>query len=380
MTPDVDVPVLTDGVVSLRARHRDDIDAITRMARDPDSQAWTTVPAPYSRSDSEQYVDEISPVGWRDQTSYGWAIDAPDDGGRPRFAGNVDIRAGARPDVGFMLHPWARGRGVMTRAVRLATRWAFDVVGMPVVHWETYVGNLASWRVAWACGFSFHGEVPAYSPQRGRLRDAWLGTLRPTDDGQPRTTWWEVPVLDGERVRLRPHRDDDVARIVQSCTDPATRHWLPGLPSPYGVDDARAFITGCRLQAAIGQKVCWVVADRESDLMLADVGLFGLADARCPGSAEMGYGAHPDARGRGVMSEAVELALAHAYASRDDGGLGRHRVQLGASWNNTASRRVAERAGFTQVGHFRLDGVVGVDADQVLEDGAWYDRLATDRP
>ncbi|MBA3720611.1 MAG: GNAT family N-acetyltransferase, partial [Nocardioidaceae bacterium] len=63
-----------------------------------------------------------------------------------------------------------------------------------------------------------------------------------------------------------------------------------------------------------------------------------------------------------------------------EGGLGRHRVQLGASWNNAASRGVAERAGFRQVGHFRLDGVVGADPDErVLEDGAWYDLIAADR-
>ncbi|MBA2738372.1 MAG: GNAT family N-acetyltransferase [Nocardioidaceae bacterium] len=380
MPPAVDVPVLTDDLVTLRARRIDDVDEVTRMTRDAESRRWTTVPDPYTTLDAEQFITEMTPAGWRDQTAYGWAIEAPDDDGVVRFAGHIDIRAGTRPDVGFMLHPWARGRGVMARALRLATRWSFDVIAMPVVHWETYVGNLGSWRVAWACGFTFHGEVPAYAPQRGELRDAWLGSLRPGDDGRPRTTWWDTPILDGTTVRLRPHIDADLPRMVQACSDPVTRHWLPSMPHPYTAEDARAFVTKCRLQASLGQRIGWAVADRATDRLLGDIGLFRLDDAQCPGSAEMGYLAHPDARGRGVVGEAVDLALAHAFRPTADGGLGRHRVQLGASWRNAASRRVAERAGFSQVGRFRLDRVVGAsEEERALEDCAWYDLLATDR-
>ena len=379
-TDDVDVPALSDGVVTLRARRLDDVDAMTDMCRDSEFARWTTVPTPYEREDAVRFVTEMTPAGWWDQTDYGWAIEAPADSGPPRFAGNISVRTKPRPDIGFGLHPWARGRGVMTRAVRLATRWCFDVVGMPVVHWETHRGNLGSWRVAWACGFTFHGEVPSYSPQRGELRDAWLGMLSATDDRAPRTTWWEVPVLDNDRVRLRPHTAADMPRIVEACSDPTTRHWLSHLPDPYTIEDAHRFVQQCRLQESLGTALTWAVADRETDQLLADVGFFRLADKMCPGSAEIGFWAHPDARGQGLVGEAVRLALGHAFRPEAEGGLGRHRVQLGASWNNAASRRVAERAGFRQVGHFRLDGVVGADPDErVLEDGAWYDLLATDR-
>jgi len=378
---DVAVPVLSDGVVTLRARALDDVDAMIEMCRDPELVRWTTVPSPYVRGDAERFVTEITPAGWREQREYGWAVDAADDTGQPRFAGNVDVRVGGdRPDVGYALHPWARGRGVMTRALRLATRWAFDVVGVPVLHWYTFVGNLASWRVAWACGFEFRGEVPAFLPHRGDLRDAWLGTLRPQDDGQPRTTWWDVPVLEGARVRLRPYADTDLTRIVETDSDPVLRHWLPTRPAPYTLDNARTFVQQARLEASLGRRVSWAVADRDGDRLLADVGLFRLADPMCPTGCEIGYWAHPDARGRGVVGEAVDLALAHAFRPREEGGLGRHRVQLGASWDNAASRRVAERAGFTQVGRFRLDGIVGAGPDdRRLDDGAWYDLLATDR-
>ncbi len=371
----VEVPVLSDGVVTLREHLPADVDAVTQMCRDPEFARWTTVPVPYERGMAEQFIGEVVPGAWRDQTSFCWAIEAADDEARARFAGNLDVRTRPRPDIGYGLHPWARGRGVMARAVRLATRWAFDIAGLPVMHWECHAGNLDSWRVAWACGFSFEGTASAYSPQRGELRDAWLGILRAGDEQRPQTRWLETPTLEGERVRLRPYTDVDLPRMVEACRDPRTRHWLPTLPDPYTLESARAFVGRCRLDASLGKRVGWAVADRDSDLFVADIGIFDLSREMCPGSGEIGYLTHPSARGRGVMTEAVRLAREHAFAPAEEGGLGCHRLQLGASWGNAASRHVAERAGFRQAGHFRLDGRLG---DGTYQDGAWYDLLADD--
>lgn len=95
----------------------------------------------------------------------------------------------------------------------------------------------------------------------------------------PRTTWWPVPELVGERVRLRPHTDADLPRIAEACGDPRSRH----------------------------------------------------------------------------------------------------RLQIGASRDNAASRHVAERAGFTLVGEVHQDAVVGVGADRTLDDGVWYELLTSRR-
>ena len=255
MSNDPKVPVLTDGVVTLRAHTTDDVDAVTEMCRDPEFGRWTTVPMPYERDNAVRFVTEIVPAGWREHTSFGWAIEASDDDGRSRFAGNVDLRTDPRPDIGFGLHPWARGRGVMARAVRLATRWGFDTLGMPLVHWECHTGNFASWRVAWSCGFAFQATIPGYSPQRGELRDAWLAVLRADDEQVPRTRWLPVPVLEGARVRLRAHTEADygahrgglqrsgdpllaagVARPVHAGHGPRLRAVLParGVAGPEG--------------------------------------------------------------------------------------------------------------------------------------------------
>jgi RimJ/RimL family protein N-acetyltransferase len=95
-----------------------------------------------------------------------------------------------------------------------------------------------------------------------------------------------------------------------------------------------------------------------------------------PTGGEIGYWAHPDARGRGVVGEAVDLVVAHAFTPADEGGLGRNRLQIGSSRDNRASRRVAEQAGFALVGEVHQDGVVGIGADRTLDDGVWYELLA----
>lgn len=365
-------PTLTDGVVTLRAHAPADVAALLDLARDPETVRWTRIPHPYGTADARRWIEETVPAGWRDGTAARWVVEA--DG---RFAGNVDVHPGSPPFVGFALVPAARGRGIMSRAVRLAARWGFEEAGLPVLHWWAQVGNLASWRVAHACGFTFEGARRQALPRRDGLADGWFASLTPDEDMTPRTRWWPVPELVGERVRLRPHTEADLPRIVEACSDPRTRHWMPTLPHPYTEDHARDFVLGSRLAESLGQKVTWAVADPRDDRLLANVSVFRLDDPMNPTGGEIGYWAHPDARGRGIVGEAVELVVAHAFAPITAGGLGRHRLQIGASRDNTASRYVAERAGFTLVGELRQDAVVGVEP--TLDDGVWYELLTPRR-
>jgi RimJ/RimL family protein N-acetyltransferase len=369
-----DVPVLTDGPVTLRAHTTADIGPAYEACQDPEMQRWTTIPVPYLQEHAVSYLTEQIPAGWADGSSYAWAIEY--DG---RYAGTIDLRdqEGGVGEVGFAVSPWARGNGVMTRAVELVVRYAFDRLGWHRVIWRAYVGNWGSRRVAWKVGFRSLVTMPDGGLQRGVRRNEWVASVTRDDDLEPQGHWWNVPVVEGNGVRLRPLGPQDAERVVAACNDERTTHWLGGLPSPYGLEHAHGFIEGRLEQAATGDGVSWAIADPETDELLGNVSAFDLRNRIDTTIGEIGYWAHPDARGRGVMSTAVGLAIKHAFTPLDDGGLGRRRLVLYAGAPNTASAHVAEVNGFTRTG---LQRAASPHRDGTYDDLFTFDLLATEHP
>ena len=104
-----------------------------------------------------------SRFGWEGGGPYVWAIEllAGRAGNRCAFAGSIDLRprGPASAEVGFGLHPAARGRWVMTAALRLVRDHAFDVLGLQALRWRAVVGNWGSRRIAAAAGFGFDGTA-----------------------------------------------------------------------------------------------------------------------------------------------------------------------------------------------------------------------------
>jgi RimJ/RimL family protein N-acetyltransferase len=97
------------------------------------------------------------------------ALDEPE-----RFLGNVawmfHVPAPLRiADIGYAVHPDARGRGVATRTVRTLTRWlTLDEAGPSLarVQLDHSTENTASCRTALAAGFEKEGIRRQYLPLR----------------------------------------------------------------------------------------------------------------------------------------------------------------------------------------------------------------------
>lgn len=365
------VPVLTDGVVTLRAATPADVEPMWEMSQDPEMQRWTAVPVPNTREMSEQFALHVGAEAWDQGTACMWVVEAEDDTGRPRFAGNVDVRGGPVADLGFTLHPWARGRGLMAAAVRLAVDHVFTERAVEAVHWRAHVGNVASLRVAHACGFGLVGAVPALLHERGRTLDAWTAVLRFGDAPYASRPWQDAPTSRTDRLLLRPLVEGDAARVAEACADPTTRHWLRSLPQPYTLETARAFVADCTWRSATGEQITWAVADPTSDDLVALVTLMHLGGVN-PATAEVGYWAHPDARGRGLVAEAVRAVTQWALSAD---GPGLDRLSLVAAAGNGPSNGVAELVGFRRVGVERRAELLG---DDTRDDLVSYDLLADD--
>ena len=363
------MPVLTDGTVTLRAHQRQDIPAMVEQCRDEQMQRWTTVPSPYHPRDARAFLDS-RPEAWRSGQELSFAI-ATGEG----YAGAMDLRpdGSGAAEVAYGLHPAARRRGVMSRALRLALDWGFPVLDLDVAHWRAEVGNWPSRRVAWAVGFRVEGTVRELLVHRDGRCDAWIGSLRRGEALAPAHPWYEPAILTGRGVRLRPHRDDDLAVIVEACNDETTRHWLVDIPVPYTESDARIHRESVLADHAGGSAIYWAVADA-SDRMLAEIGLFGLR-AGVSQAGEIGYWTHPGARCRGVMTEAVRLVARHALLPQEDGGLGLSRVQIRAATGNLPSQRVALNAGFQPTGRDRHAERL---RDGSMDDDLRYDLVAAD--
>jgi RimJ/RimL family protein N-acetyltransferase len=138
--------------------------------------------------------------------------------------------------------------------------------------------------------------------------------------------------LDLGDLTIRPLTSQDADFLVESTrTEPGTAMWGPRPVGPYTLADA---VAALRAWDSNGHTSCGIFAG--TDL----VGALGLMPDG-PGSAELAYWVRPEQRGRGIAPRAVRALTDWAL----QGGL--RRVWLEIEPSNTASLRVAERAGFT---------------------------------
>ena len=269
-----------------------------------------------------------------------WGFAVEHDG---RFAGTVSLRnhGDGRGEVAFGSHPEVRGKGVLSRALRLLLEWGFSPAedggrGLETVLWMANIGNLDSRRLAWSVGFSFDGTLQGWLNHRGEMIDAWAGTVRRGAPLSPSRPWLESPTIRGRAVVLREPAEHDLPRIVETLDDPETQFWLrrPREGAPHTLESQARLVTDRLADAADGRAVHWAVTDPETDAYLGQVSLFDVEHRR---QAEIAYWAHPDARGRGVITEATRLVVRHCFVPVEDGGLGMARLTINAAVGNHAS-------------------------------------------
>lgn len=151
----------------------------------------------------------------------------------------------------------------------------------------------------------------------------------------------------GERVRLRPHEREDLPRYVKWLADPLLRDNL-ALAVPFGLEEETRWFDSLRSLPDIERPFAIEAKDDQGSWRLVgSVGMQGF-DWRSR-SAEIGlFVGEEDFRGRGIGTEAMILALGHAFET-----LNLHRVHLRVYEDNARARRVYEKIGFTLEGRLR---------------------------
>ncbi len=176
------VPPLSDEAIWLEPLDERFVPHFDQLADDPDIVRFTRVPSAPGAGFTAAWVGRYV-SGWDDGSRAGFAILSSDDA----FLGMVAIveldLAGRQGEIGYMVAPAARGRGVAGRALRLVSAWALGSLGLERVELRISSDNEPSLRVAERLGFVREGvlrslhlkddlrsDVVVYSLLRGELR------------------------------------------------------------------------------------------------------------------------------------------------------------------------------------------------------------------
>jgi RimJ/RimL family protein N-acetyltransferase len=173
-------PPLSDGLITLRPWIERDVDAIAAACRDDDIAWWLDqVPQPYTEADARTYV-AMTRRGWKDGSHAAFAVT---DAGTGEVAGSVGLHwldtENGVAEVGYWVRRESRGRGVATRATRLAAGWALTTCGMHRVQLRAEARNVASQRVAESSGFRRRGVLRSvrFNSRQNRRVDFVLYSL-----------------------------------------------------------------------------------------------------------------------------------------------------------------------------------------------------------
>ncbi|MEV6671652.1 GNAT family N-acetyltransferase [Streptomyces sp. NPDC051162] len=175
--------------LTLRPFAPSDADAVHAACQDPDIPRYTSVPSPYTREDARTFLEETCPAGWRDDSMYTWGLFTRDEGqlvGSMCLARLAQLRSPERQaELGYWTAKERRGRGYTAEAAREVARWGFEELGVERLEWYAEAGNTGSRAVALKVGFRMEGTQRAKIPYAGTRRDAWVGSLLPSDLGLP---------------------------------------------------------------------------------------------------------------------------------------------------------------------------------------------------
>lgn len=169
----------TDGEIVLRLRRADDVPAIAEASHDPETMRWLD-DEPLTAERQHDAVERALEQ-WRTGRGAPFVIaDAGDD--RPLGLLNVQFEDDEEvAGLAVSVFPQARGRGVASRALRLAAEWALRELDLRRAYAEAAVDNVASIRAIEKAGFRREGVLRAHCKTHGRSHDCVVFSLVPAD-------------------------------------------------------------------------------------------------------------------------------------------------------------------------------------------------------
>ena len=146
------------------------------------------------------------------------------------------------------------------------------------------------------------------------------------------------PVLETERLILRPQAESDTIELVAMGMDPQVMQFIAD--GPMSLQDSEALtLETLEMDGPLGR---WMVTDRETGMLLGWAVLTHLEDSD---DIEVGYCLKAAAWGRGIATEAAARLIRYGFEE-----LGLNEIVAVTRPENRASHRVLEKAGLRRRG------------------------------
>ncbi|MGW4554642.1 GNAT family N-acetyltransferase [Streptomyces sp. NPDC004365] len=162
-------------------------------------------------------------------------------------------------------------------------------------------------------------------------------------------------LAEGPRVGIRHIAQEDAAEFTARARESKDHHhpWL-FLPT-----SAQAYAAYAGRLIEDPTRAGFLVCEKDNGSIAGFININNIVEGGFLSGA-LGYGVFAHAAGRGLMTEALDLVVGHAF-----GPMGLHRLEINVQPGNTASIALARRSGF------RLEGF---SPDMLYIDGAWRDH------
>ena len=166
--------------VTLVPLAREHLPAVEALLDDPDVLRFTRIPEPPPPGFAETWFGRYERAR-RDGTREAFAlVDGDGEFLGLALAPRIDHEA-RTAELGYVVAPAARGRGVATAALRLLTDWAFAELGALRLELLIGVENPASKRVAERNRYRFEGVLRSLQFKQGVREDTEIWSRLPTD-------------------------------------------------------------------------------------------------------------------------------------------------------------------------------------------------------
>lgn len=169
------------------------------------------------------------------------------------------------------------------------------------------------------------------------------------------------PVIDTERLRIRPMNKDDVPALKEWLPDPSIyKYWGKG-PSKSEKNPELLF----KRDEKPTKSLHLGIAERESDKVIGDIYVYLIENDRM---ASVAIKLAPSAQGKGYGTEALSAITNFCFIHTE-----LKRLWTEVDVRNIASQRMLEKCGYSQEGHIRQGKMVNSWCDYYI-----YGILASD--